>query len=135
MLATREAISHIGPQDLEALRERCAAMERAMERGELLEFGRLNREFHAALYACCPLPRLRQMITELWNQADINRYRAMFDLVPEMAGHAQAEHEQLLHLIETRQVEAAVELVAAHKEYSRQCFLLAFENLKENRGN
>lgn len=135
MLATRQAVPHIGTKDMEVLHELYLEMGRAMKAGELLEFGRLNREFHAAIYARCHLPRLRQMIADLWNMADINRYHAMFDLVPEMAAHAQAEHEQLLHFIETQQVEAAVNLVEAHKEYSRKCFLIAFENLKASGGN
>jgi DNA-binding GntR family transcriptional regulator len=81
-----------------------------------------------AIYQNCPFPRLRQMIADLWDKADINKFRAMFDLVPDLAGHTQADHIRLLELIETGQVEEAVKLMEAHKTYSRNCFLIAFEH-------
>ena len=69
------------------------------------------------------------MICDLWNMADIHRYRAMFDLVPEMAERAQSDHARLLELIAAGQSDEAVALLEAHKQYSRTCFLLAFEEL------
>jgi DNA-binding GntR family transcriptional regulator len=37
-----------------------------------------------------------------------------------------------LELIEAKDVEAAAELMAAHKEYSRQAFLIAFDNMSDS---
>ena len=132
ILATRQAIPHIGPQALEELHQILSRMQAALDEGELLEYGYINRDFHMAIYRNAGLARLERMIGDLWNQADINSYRAMFDLVPDMADHAQAQHVQLLELIEAKDVEAAAELMAAHKEYSRQAFLIAFDNLNDS---
>jgi len=132
ILATRQAIPHIGPQAREELRSILRRMRAALDDGELLEYGHINRDFHMAIYRNAGLPRLERMIGDLWNQADINSYRAMFDLVPELAEHAQDEHVQLLELIEAKDVEAAADLMAAHKEYSRQAFLIAFDNMSDS---
>ena len=129
ILAIRQAIPHIGPQALEELRRILNRMQAALDEGELLEYGHINRDFHMAIYRNAGLPRLERMIGDLWNQADINSYRAMFDLVPELAEHAQAEHVQLLELIEAKDVEAAAGLMAAHKEYSGKAFLITFDNM------
>lgn len=129
ILALRQAVSRITAEDLPPLRQLLADMDAAVEQGRMEEFGYLNRDFHMAIYAHAPLPRLRQMIRDLWNMADIHRYRAMFDLVPEMAERAQSDHARLLELIAARQSDEAVALLEAHKQYSRSCFLLAFEEL------
>lgn len=130
-LATREAVPHIGPAEVEKLKRLLDEMDAALEKNELLEYGYLNRAFHRTIYENCPYPRLRQMITDLWNVADIHRYRAMFDLVPELAGHSQDEHRRLVGLIEAGQVDEAVRLMEDHKAYSRNCYLVAFEELKK----
>jgi DNA-binding GntR family transcriptional regulator len=135
MLATRESIPSIGPEEMEKLYVLLNEMEQALEDGRLLEFGQLNRTFHMAIYQSCPYPRLRQMIQDLWDKADINRYRAIFDLVPEMARHAQDDHARLLQLIETRKVDEAVKLVEAHKLYSRRSFLIAYQNINTYDGD
>jgi DNA-binding GntR family transcriptional regulator len=129
ILATRTAIPRITDDQLKQLKELTLKLEQTLKENLLLEFSRINREFHLALYHCCPYPRLVSMITDLLNKADIHRYQRMYDLVPGLAEHAMQEHRELYSLIEQKDVEGAVKLMEAHKAYSRQCFLVAYENI------
>lgn len=128
VLATKEAIPLITPEAVAELRALLGEMSAALAKNEMLPYAALNRSFHMAIYQNCPFPRLQQMIAGLWDKADINHFRAMFDLVPDLAGHTQADHVRLVELIETKQVEEAVKLMEAHKTYSRTCFLIAYEH-------
>jgi DNA-binding GntR family transcriptional regulator len=129
ILATRTAIPRVNEEQLKLLKDLTDTLEQAVKDNQLLTFARINRLFHLALYKCCPYPRLVSMITDLLNKADIHRYHSMYDLVPGLAEHAMQEHRELYSLIEQKDVEGAVKLMEAHKAYSRQCFLVAYENI------
>ena len=130
VLAIREAIPHIGPIEIEKLRTFLDEMSTAVRRGDLQNYGSLNRQFHMAIYEYCPYPRLRQMIADLWTKVDMNQYQTMYDLVPDLAGHTQEDHERLLQLIEEQRGEDAVRLLEEHKRFSRQGFLATFEQIR-----
>jgi DNA-binding GntR family transcriptional regulator len=130
ILAMKEAIPHIGPRELEPLQSLLEEMSTSIQQGDLTQYGNLNRQFHMAIYEHCPYPRLRQMIADLWTKVDINQYRSMYDLVPDLARHTQEDHVRLLHLIETQQVNEAVQLMEEHKRYSRNGFLTTFSYLE-----
>ena len=123
ILATREAIPHIGSDHLDRLRRLMDQMGEALEMGELHRYGSLNKSFHLTIYEACPYPLLQQMIRDLWDNSDRYRSRSMFNLVPGLAGQSHEEHVRLLELIEAGQCDAAAELVEAHKLRAADVFL------------
>jgi DNA-binding GntR family transcriptional regulator len=72
---------------------------------------------------------LCDIIDDLWNKAELNRCRSVFYLVPNMAEHSFEEHLVLLESIENRDVEAALENLRKHKNYSRVKLLESLESL------
>src|SRR5215472_14348139 len=56
--ATALAAPDVRKQDLKALRQHLTAMQRAMERFDLLGFSESNRAFHSVIYGRCPNPVL-----------------------------------------------------------------------------
>jgi DNA-binding GntR family transcriptional regulator len=126
IVAIREAIPHIGPVELDSLRAVLDKMTASVQRNDLQDYGNLTRQFHMSIYEHCPYPRLRQMITDLWTKVDINQYRTMYDLVPDLAHHTQEDYQRIFHLIETHQVDEAVRLMEEHERFSRNSFLAAF---------
>jgi len=126
IVATREAIPQIGPAELAGMRALLDEMTESVQRNDLQDFGNLTRQFHMSIYEHCPYPRLRQMITDLWMKVDINQYRSMYELVPNLAHRTQEDFESIFHLIETHQVDEAVELMEEHERFSRNSFLSTF---------
>ena len=129
ILATAEAIPHIGPDELAELRSMVEEMRVALESQDLYRFGTLNKAFHLKTYAFCPLPLLQQMIRDLWAKTDIHHSRSMFIMVPELAYQSHKEHEELLDLIETGNAAAAAELTHRHKTRAMNLFLKALKEM------
>lgn len=122
-LASQEAIPHITPQIMDELEELVEAMDQALREEDMPTFGALNKQFHLKIYEACPYPLLKQMIQDLWDNSDRFRSRTMFGLVPNLASQSQEDHYRLLELIKSGDVEAAVDLMKAHKDRSRELFL------------
>jgi len=118
-LALREAIPYITPEKLDSLRACLIPMEEAAQSKDAHKFGMLNRKFHMQMYAYGPFPLLCDMIEDLWNKAELNRCRSVFFLVPEMMGHSQLEHVEMLALIEQNKIDEAVSVLHRHKNYSQ----------------
>lgn len=83
-----------------------------------LHWGKMNWEFHWAIYAPCHKPRLLSMIEA--NYGHVSRFvRAQVSLA---AGkeRPQEEHEQLLDLCRKSAVEKAIELLVSHIEQTKK---------------
>lgn len=128
-LALREAIKHIREDELSILRVYIDEMDEAIQKKDYHTYGLINRAFHMAVYSYSGLPMLCDLIKDLWNKAELNRCRSVFSLVPNMAEHSLTEHVQLLDLIEKKDIEAAIDVLKKHKNYSRVKLLEALENL------
>ena len=123
VLATREAVPHLQPEQLATLRSLVQEMDDALAKEELPTYGILNKRYHLALYEACPYRLLQQMISDLWNNSDRFRSRAMFVLVPSLARQSQRDHVRLLELIEAGDVDEAVDLMEKHKARARSTFV------------
>ncbi len=128
-LALREAMPHIGEDEIKILRTYINQMSEAVQQKDIHTYGVINRAFHMTMYSYSCLPMLCEMINDLWNKAELNRCRSVFSLVPNMAEHSLSDHVQILDLIEKKDTEAAVEVLKSHKNYSRVKLLEALENL------
>lgn len=97
---------------LRAINER---MVEAMERIDALSFGRLNQEFHAAIYEHCPNPSLVEIIRDVGRRLDAIR-RTVFVQIPYRGSASIDEHRQLIALIDEGVPFGEIETAArAHK--------------------
>jgi DNA-binding GntR family transcriptional regulator len=128
-LAIALAIPNIGTEELKALRPFIDQMREAVQGKDFHTYSKINRTFHMAIYSYSGLSILCDLITDLWNKAELNRSRSVFSLVPNMAEHSLKDHIQLLECIEKKEVEAAVEVLKNHKNYSRVKLLESLEKL------
>lgn len=128
-LALREAVPYIGPEEMECLREIYTRMDESIQQKDSHLFGQLNRMFHSTMYTYSQFPLLCDLISDLWNKAEMNRCRSVFTLVPNMMEHSQAEHKEILSLVEQHKVEEAVTVLQRHKNYSRVKLLEEMEKI------
>ena len=128
-LALREAIPNIGAEEIKGLRELAGELDLAIQENDMHKYGILNRSLHMQIYSYGPYPMLCDMIDDLWNKAELNRCRTVFALIPNMANHSQSEHLEMLDLIEKKDIEASLEVLARHKNYSREKLLESLEKI------
>lgn len=79
---------------------------------ELGTWGRLNSQFHAALYAGAALPQFKEVLRQINNNGD--RYTRLQLFLTQGRERAVAEHQQLLELSRARRVEEACALLVRH---------------------
>lgn len=113
--ATVLAAPHLGEADFARLEETTAAMADALASGDPLEFSRLNREFHAAIYRHCPNRYLVETIERAWDSLDRVR-SSVFVYARERGQASVAEHRELIRQLRAGGPAAALEqLVRQHK--------------------
>jgi DNA-binding GntR family transcriptional regulator len=97
--ATALAAPLLDGADLARLRETTDLMESAMQRMDLLAFGRHNHDFHAVFADRCPNPALVDMLREVERRLDAIR-RTVFTQIPYRGAESIAEHRELIELVE-----------------------------------
>ena len=112
-LAIRHAAEHISQSQLEGVRAILDQMG-AAERGlDTVEYGRLNRGFHLAIYEAQPFRRLATMIRQLWDSTDWCRRIFVADADYVLA--SSAEHEGIYDALVARDGDRAAELLRRQK--------------------
>ena len=97
--ATALSAPHLTADDLRLARAINAQMIETLEHFNPSAFTQLNQQFHAALIAACPNPRLQELVT--LEMSRLNRLRdSTFSFVPGRAHESVREHEQIIALIE-----------------------------------
>jgi DNA-binding GntR family transcriptional regulator len=120
--ATALAAAEMGPDDITTLKAINARMVEAMERIDALSFGKLNLEFHAAVYARCPNPSLVELLQDVGRRLDAIR-RTVFVHIPYRGSASIEEHEGLIALIEQHAPFAEIEGAARnHKLNTAESF-------------
>jgi DNA-binding GntR family transcriptional regulator len=109
--ATALAAPVMDAKDIEELKAINDRMVRAMEQLDALTFGRLNQEFHAAIYARCPNPSLVDILRDVARRLDAIR-RTVFVQIPYRGSVSIEEHRRLIELIEARAPFAEIEAAA-----------------------
>jgi DNA-binding GntR family transcriptional regulator len=113
--ATSLAAPLLREADLARLTEINERMVAAMERLDVLGFGRLNQEFHALLNERCPIGTLVDMLRDVGRRLDAIR-RTVFVQIPYRGTESVAEHRRLIELIARAAPAAEIEAAArAHK--------------------
>jgi DNA-binding GntR family transcriptional regulator len=115
-LAIRRASRTINRDQLDGLRELIEDMELAEREGRLTDYGRLNREFHFAIYEAQPYQRLVALIRDYWNSTDWCRLIFAGDAHSVRA--SAAEHRGIYQALVDGDGEAAAELLRQQKRRS-----------------
>lgn len=130
-MAIRRAVKHIDSEGLKDLEKRLLGMEEAIEQKDTSKFGRLNKEFHFAIYEYCNVEVLIKAIHEAWNQTERARY--VFRIIPERAGDAEKEHHEIVEALRNRDEEKAEE--ALNRNLKQSFDLFTQQLIRKNKGH
>ncbi|MBI3126495.1 MAG: GntR family transcriptional regulator [Candidatus Tectomicrobia bacterium] len=89
--------------------------ESACARGETAEINRLNRMFHLRLFDPCPLPRLKKMILDLWDESSMSS-NLLYFFDPARAGQNLMEHRQLVERLRAGEIDRAERILVIQRE-------------------
>jgi DNA-binding GntR family transcriptional regulator len=98
--------------DFAMLDERQADYVRAIEAGEVNDYGRLNADLHMAMYHRAGMPRSQQIVAALLQTSD--RYTRLQLSSDAAMDKAMAEHGALIRLLREGQLEPAAQLLCDH---------------------
>lgn len=98
-LAGEVATAHFRVADTARLKKTLVAMDKTIERGEKTTYRELNEKFHFDIYRKAKLPRLLELIQNLWGQVGPVFY-GLLD-APDYGGeHANLHHREIVQAIE-----------------------------------
>jgi phosphonate utilization transcriptional regulator len=116
-MAGRKLAASIRPEQLAALRALVARMRAAAETGDVEGYHEANLAFHDALVEYAGNPKLLQIYRRLVNELSLFRRHTLAQ--PHRLPSSTLEHEEILALIETGQVEATGQKLHEHAIASR----------------
>ncbi len=132
----RASVPNLTEAQLKAAEEILGRYDQALwKEGDVGSWGRLNWEFHSALYAGAERPQFMSVIKTL-NYRGERYIRLQLYLTREME-RAKHEHRMLLELCRARNVEAAVDLIKRHIMFageSLQKFVVEHRQLQAKTG-
>lgn len=112
-MAIRTAIPNMTDADIAAIVAIEAEMKAVAERGDAVEYARLNREFHLAIMRKSPYPNLLNMVADLLVKSQYGR--AIFGLKPAAVITSDREHDQLIEALKKRDVNGAEAITREHR--------------------
>lgn len=116
-------------EDLDSLDQRQATYVKAIEIGDIDDYGRLNAELHMAMYHRADMPRTRQIVASLLQTSD--RYTRV-QLSSEAAmNRAMKEHAELIGFCQSGDFNRAAELLAEHIASVRDDLITVIEESQE----
>jgi DNA-binding GntR family transcriptional regulator len=120
--ATALAAPRLTRADLMRARELNAVMRDGLADFDPRLFSTLNQEFHHALYARCPNPRLLAMVEGEWTRLGHLR-DSIFGFVPRRPRESVCEHDALVDLIEAgAELDVIERAVREHRTGSLSAF-------------
>lgn len=117
----RHSLPHLAAEDFARLDALEGQFSAALATGNAEEWGRLNAEFHLALYAKAGLPRTLATVIGLLQTSE--RYTRLQLSDPARLERAMAEHRTLVQLCRRGAVEEALALLGEHIEAVRRDLL------------
>lgn len=121
--ATALAAPNITPDTLNHARAINRRMADTLDDFDPGAFTTLNHAFHETLYLLCPNQRLIDLVNAEWSRLGTLR-SSTFAFVPGRARESVAEHEEILHLIETSAPAADIERTArGHRDATLAAYL------------
>jgi DNA-binding GntR family transcriptional regulator len=113
------------PADLAHLRKFVVAMEEACQGGDTERWSILNTEFHLAVSQLTDMKMIVDFTGRVFDSWNRLQHCYLPSIVSIRMPQAQAEHQQMLELLERRDTETLVTLVAQHNRQAR----VAYEQL------
>lgn len=120
--AVRLACEKVTPADLAHLRKFVGAMEEACQRGDKEQWSHLNSEFHKAVAGITGMKMLMEFTARVFDSWNRLQHCYLKSIVSVRMPQAQTEHQQMLQLLERREPEALVALVARHNRQARAAY-------------
>ncbi|MDX9872326.1 MAG: GntR family transcriptional regulator [Clostridia bacterium] len=115
-LAIKLSTPYIDDEIMAKLEKIILEMEEAVRNKENRKYGRLNVEFHHAIYGAGPHKILYDLITTLWGRSEHSR--AIFESLSERNAESLAEHIAMVEAIKSKDGEKASEILRKQKEVS-----------------
>ncbi len=123
-LAIRTAAPHMTGPDFEGLDRIIQETEEACERRDAAALNRLNRAFHLRLIEACPLPRLKKMILDLWDESAMSSN--LLEFLPQRSRQNLEEHRRIVRCLKKGLVDRAEALLSTHRENARKALRTQF---------
>lgn len=117
----RRAIPHMTATDFMRCEDLLAEMEASYEANDVARWGKLNHDYHTALYRAANRRLTDDMLTRISLQSD--RYVRIHLSVMKQRDPARAEHRKLLELARQGDVDGAAELLQGHILRTRDALL------------
>lgn len=114
--AVRVGLPHLTTEDVERLEGVEHDVRAAAERGDVVAMTAANRRFHLSLVEACGLPRLVWIIRLLWDATEV--YRSVYYADDSNRRLAGDEHADLMLAVRRGDVDAALGVLAAHREHA-----------------
>ena len=113
--AARTAIPFINGKVLDDINKCLDRMNKALEAGNVKEFGELNHQFHELIYQQSPISRLKKMIADIWDGTE--KTRTVFRLSNDRPREALQEHYELLDAIVNKDGDKVEQLMREHRQH------------------
>ena len=113
-VAARAAAERARPEDLDALQEIVALMDRALATDAHEQWAELNTRFHATISRLTAMPMLQEMMERVLDRWDRVRRFFFAGVLVHRAQQAQKEHHALLEAMRARDWARLEETIRAH---------------------
>jgi DNA-binding GntR family transcriptional regulator len=114
--AVRAAVPRLRDTDLDELTELVRDCEHAGDAGDVAAMTEANRRLHFTLYDASGRPRLVRLVRILWDATDV--YRAVYYDDARNRTRVDREHLAVLAALRRRDADAAVRLLAEHRDHA-----------------
>ena len=114
IVATRAAAERATSEDLDALAEIVALMDRALASGAHEQWAELNTRFHVAISSLTGMPMLQEMMERALDRWDRVRRFFFAGVLVHRAEHAQDEHHVLLESMRGKEWARLEETIREH---------------------
>ena len=111
--ATRLSIDYISEEMLDELDGLVDKMDKYLDEGNLIEYGKLNKYLHLSIYSCMPYKLLYKMIQDMWEEYE--RTRSVFKVSPDRSKASNNEHREMLKMIRNKEYDNVEAYIRDHK--------------------
>jgi len=115
-LATRLAVPHVTPSDIDFLIKKNREMEITVQAEKYEKLGALNKAFHLRIYQAAPYPTLNQLIEDLWEKME--RTQCVFTFVPDRAVASVEEHKDIIAALKAKDTTLSEKLIKNQKSFT-----------------
>ena len=115
-LATRLAVPHITPGDINFLVKKNRDMQQVVQEEKYEKLGALNKAFHLRIYQAAPYPTLNQLIEDLWEKME--RTQCVFTFVPDRAVASVEEHNDIIEALKAKDTALSEKLIKNQKSFT-----------------